>query len=302
MSNLIEHLYLKALVASPRWRHIVDSDLRRAVELFWRYKMPTPLNLDHPVTLNEKIQWLKLHGPADLWSMLSDKVRMKEMLAEQGLEQYLPQTYGSWNRSADIDLETLPDSFVLKCTHDCGSAIVVKDKRQLTDKELRRLDRALRRPFGYRTVEPHYLRIPRLIMAEELIGTPEYFASHLSLTDYKFWCFDGHAEVCLVCTNRHISHRKAVKELYSVRPWKPLPEGLAHPPTPWVDLEQPANWDEMVALAERLSVGHPQVRVDLYNVDGRIYIGELTFTASSGIMRSLSDDMQRRLGGMVKLP
>lgn len=89
MSNLIEHLYLKALVASPRWRHIVDSDLRRAVELFWRYKMPTPLNLDHPVTLNEKIQWLKLHGPADLWSMLSDKVRMKEMLAEQGLEQYL---------------------------------------------------------------------------------------------------------------------------------------------------------------------------------------------------------------------
>ena len=299
--NLIEHLYLKALVGSSRWPRLVDGDLEKAVRLYWKYKTGSQLSLDNPQTLNEKIQWLKLHADRGQWSLLADKLRVKEYLEQKGFGHYLPVTYGSWQRADEIDFDLLPENYVLKCNHDCASTIIVKDKR-LLDREaaVRRLQKHLETPFGYRTVEPHYLDIPPCIMAEEMIGTPEYFARHSSLVDYKLWCFNGHAELCLVCYDRSFGNNHVMKDLYTVRPWRPAREGLvegcAAEPLP-----EPTGWEEMVTLAEALSEGHPQVRVDLYNVDGRIYFGELTFTAYGGTMPYFTPELQQRLGRLVDL-
>ena len=306
-SNLLQHLGLKLLVASPWWKQIVATSPQRAVGLFWLYKTGRRLDLEHPTTLNEKIQWLKIHGPIAQWTRLADKLAAKEVLASQGLEAYLPATIGEWKTADDIDFDSLPESFAIKCNHDCGSTNLVTAKSSLSIADRNRLrtdlQRRLNQPYGYRTAEPHYLGIERRIMAEQLIETPDYFASHNSLTDYKFWCFNGRAEVCLVCYNRNIGHRHAVKDLYALRPWRPYRQGLAPDfrSQPFVDQEPPIMLDDMIALAERLSKGHPQVRVDLYQARGRIFLGELTFTASSGIMRTLSDEEQRRLGEMVDL-
>lgn len=299
--NPIEHILLKALIGSVQWKHIVNHDLERAVRLYWKYKTGSSLLLDSPQTLNEKIQWLKLHANREQWAELADKLRVKQILEQQGYGCYLPATYGSWTRAADIDYDSLPDSFVLKCNHDCASTVIVKDKRLLDRQAVaKHLQHHLDTPYGYSMVEPHYLDIPRRIMAEEMIGTPDYFAQHSSLVDYKLWCFNGRAERCLVCYDRSFGNNHVMKDLYEVHPWRPAREGLvggcdASP------LPEPPAWSEMVALAEKLSVGHPQVRVDLYNIDGRIYFGELTFTAYGGTMPYFTPELQAHFGRLVDL-
>lgn len=301
----LQHLCLKAVVESPLWPFLVKRNMQRAVKTYWLYKMRRPLDLDNTQTLNEKIQWLKLHGNTALWTDYADKLKVKQLLAEQGFAQYLTPTLGVWTSADDIDINSLPDRFVLKCTHDCGSTIVVNDKNTADWRKIRRqLNRHLRRTYGYHAIEPHYFNIPPHIIAEQTIGSPEYYQRHHSLNDYKFWCFDGHAELCFVCYNRATGSQQhhSMKDLYTAHGFTPLREGLIEKVRPIGDpLPKPENYDEMVALAERLSIGHPQVRVDLYNVDGKIYFGELTFTSYGGIMRNFTVDMQHRLGSLTKL-
>ncbi len=306
--NILTHLALKAYVASPLWPRLVDRHLSRALALFWRYKTGSTLDLDNPRTLNEKIQWLKLHGPLDHWAELTDKVAMKQLLSRQSLADYLPATLAVWDSADAISFDHLPQAFAIKCSHDCGSTRLVVDKSKLSDSEKRRITHSLRscmnRRYGYSTVEPHYLRIQPRVLAEEYIGLddPDIVAGTPPV-DYKFFCFNGHAELCLVCYDRRISRRKAVKDLYELRPWRPFREGLAPDmrQQPFVDMAPPLQLDTMIRLAETLSLGHPEVRVDLYCVADRVYIGELTFTASSGIMRSLSDETQLRLGLLTRI-
>lgn len=307
MGGLIEHLWLKAIVESPLWPHSVDRNPRRAVETYWRYKMREPLELEHPQTLNEKIQWLKLYGDRRLWSEWADKYRAKELLRECGLECYLTQTYGIWDRAEDIDFTTLPDRFVLKCTHDCGSTIVVHDKKQLDcQRVVHQLSKRLKSPYGYHSTELHYIDIPRRVMAEELIDSSSDPTQQRSLTDYKFWCFNGHAELCFICYNRgqgaHQHH--VMKDLYTAHDFNPFREGLVESERPAADqpyMVCPANYDEMLQLAEQLSKGHPEVRVDLYNINGKIYFGEMTFTSFGGIMRYFTPQMQQHLGALTNL-
>lgn len=305
-SHLIEHLWLKASVESPWWPRLVDRDPQRAVETYWRYKMRSPLDLQHPVTLNEKIQWLKLYGDQATWSACADKLQVKQLLEDKGLGRYLTQTYGVWDRAKDIDFDSLPDRFVLKCTHDCGSTIVVHDKNRLDRRHIvRQLDKRLRNPYGYHSTELHYIDIPRRVIAEELIDPAGDPTQQQSLTDYKFWCFNGHAELCFICFNRgEGSHQHHVmKDIYTAQEFQPFREGLVpaeRPSTPF--LKCPPHYDEMLSLAETLSKGHPEVRVDLYNVNGKIYFGELTFTSFGGIMRYFTPEMQRRMGDLTVLP
>ena len=305
-NSLVTHLGLKMLVESPLWPRYVERDPRRAVTTYWHYKMRAPLPLDHPQTLNEKIQWLKLYGDQQLWRQWADKQKAKELLTERGLERYLTPTLGIWESADTIDFASLPARFVLKCTHDCGSTVVVDNKEQLDIAKTRRmLSRRLRQPYGYHSTELHYIRIPRRIMAEAIIGGDEATV-FTSLTDYKFWCFNGHAELCFICYNRGkgTQQHHVMKDLYRADDFSPLREGLIPSERPHSEelIPRPDNYEEMLHLAEQLSVGHPEVRVDLYNVGGKIYFGEMTFTSFGGIMRYFTPAMQRHLGQLTMLP
>lgn len=303
--NLATHLWLKAVVESPLWPRLVDRNPEKAVVTYWRYKMRSDLELQHPITLNEKIQWLKLYGDRKLWSQWADKYQAKQLLKDMGLERYVAETLGVWDCTDDIDLAKLPSRFVLKCTHDCGSTIVVHDKSRLNIAQTKRqLARRLRQPYGYHSTELHYIDIPRRVMAEALIGNDD--SPTQSLTDYKFWCFNGHAELCFICYNRGqgAQQHHVMKDLYTAHDFKPFREGLVASEQPTADqplMDCPENYDEMLHLAEHLSKGHPEVRVDLYNINGKIYFGEMTFTSFGGIMRYFTPKMQQHLGTLTDL-
>ncbi len=286
------------------WHSLVDNNPRQALEIMWRVYMGYNIDWNNCRTLNEKIQWLEVFTDTTLWTEYADKYLVRQHIKELGLGDYLPQLYGVWDKVEDIDYNQLPESFVIKCNHDCGSAIVVTDKTTLNIEETNeKLKKHLNRPWGYKTGEPHYTRIKRKIIAEELIGGKEFFESNQSLVDYKFWCTNGKVQLCLACYNRVVG-KSAVYDLYNVKPWSQerglLAEEYAN--QLFVDLPEPQHLDEMINISERISSSFPQLRVDLYNVQGKIYFGEMTFTGYSGRMIRFSDSLQLELGEKVTLP
>lgn len=290
------------------WRHLIDTNRKRALELEWRHVYHTKLNWKDPQTLNEKIQWLEAFTDTTLWSRYTDKHEVRKYVEQCGFKDSLLKEYGIWNHVEEIDFDSLPNSFAIKCTHDCGSTLIIKDKSRHFDREfvVKHLMEHIEKTFGYNTCEPHYTQIPHRIMAEELLPPQidnDLSTKSSSTIDYKIWCVEGKAQFILVCYNRTIG-QNAVKEVYTIEPWESRKDYLSdkYQRQDFLPIHKPKNLPQMIIMAEKLATGFHQVRVDLYNVDGKIFFGELTFTAACGRMESLSDKAQLMLGQKIKLP
>lgn len=291
------------------WEHLVDTNRKRALELEWWRHFDYKLNLKHPKTFNEKVQWLEAFSDTSLWTKYADKHEVRKYIAECGYADSLLQEYGVWDKVEDIDFDALPNSFAIKCTHDMGSTMLIKDKSSDFDKDsiVRSLRWRLKLTYGYETVEPHYTKIPHRIMAEELL--PQLhddgnMISEAGTIDYKFICFDGKTQFVLVCYDRNIKSHVSIREIYDIDTWTPLRdvciERFSH--QDYHPIPRPENLQKMVEMAERLSKGFPEVRVDLYNINGKIYFGELTFTWYGGRINWLTDEFQLKLGSEIQLP
>lgn len=292
---------------SPELKHIIDTDRKRAIDILWWKIYHKRFPWDNPQTLNEKITWLSGASDTSLWSKYTDKYEVRKHVEELGLGHILTKCYGVWDRFEDIDFNALPNSFVLKCTHDCGSTIIIRDKAN--DLDLPKIEKFMKehlsKPYGYDFVEPQYTIIKPRIMSEELIPTSEKFQSH-SAVDYKIWCVNNKAEWVFVCYDRYLDSEgkhSAVFDMYDVKSWQPIRHCLApsYRNAAFKDVPKPKNYDEMIRAAEKLSTGFPIVRVDLYNIDGKIFFGELTFTSQGGHMDYYTDEFQRMIGGKIKL-
>ena len=261
------------------------------------------INWEHPCDLNEKINWLKFNSDTSKWSELADKYSVRKYIEEKGFGHYLVPLFGVWNNADQIDFSQLPNSFVLKTNNGAGTVMVVEDKSVINEKEIRKiLNKWLKNQFGLKQAEPHYLRIKPLIIAEELLAENVPYSS--SLVDYKMWCFDGWFFGTFVCYNRHKFAKKV--EWYD-RDWNYHPEWLSEKYRKFLSSDNPSVpkpklYNEMIRMAETLSKGFPEVRVDLYNIDGQIYFGEMTFTASGGHMNSSSDEILLEMGRLTKIP
>jgi hypothetical protein len=259
---------------------------------WYRKNVGKKLDLDNPLTFNEKIQWLKLYDTSPLKSCLSDKYMSRQWIAERIGEKYLVPLLGVWNNFDEIDFNILPRQFVLKATHGCGWNIVVKDKSKLNKlKAKRKFDLWLNMNFTYiNGLELQYRDIEPKIIAEQYIedNTGE-------LPDYKFLCFNGEPKYLWVW----IDSRDGTKNIYDLD-WKLQPFTIEYPNGK--RFEKPNNFDEMIHIAEILSDGFPHVRVDLHNANSKIYFGEMTFTSYSGIVKIQPEEWDRRLGDMIKLP
>ena len=284
------------------WEQLVDTNRKRALELEWWRHFDYKLNWSHPKTFNEKVQWLEAFTDTSLWTKYSDKHEVREYIKACGFEDTLMKEYAVWDRAEDINFDALPNSFAIKCTHDYASTILVKDKSKNFDPDTitRFLHWHLKRPFGYETAEPHYTKIQPRIIAEELLP----LSDNNDLVDYKILCIEGKAQLMLLCYNRNFPSFAHVSDFYSIHPWEPkrnyFSERFQH--QDFKPMPRHENLERMVEMAERLSQGFHQVRVDLYNINGKIYFGEMTFTWSSGRIKNLSDEMQLRLGSMIRLP
>lgn len=254
----------------------------------------------NPRDLNEKINWLKFYSDTSEWTRLADKYLARDYIREKLGEKVLPKLYGVWEHAEDIDFSTLPNKFVMKTNHGCGGFVIVEDKSKINQDEIRnKMAKALSKKFGYETVEPHYLKIKPVVMAEQLIENYGGFST--SIADYKVFCINGVPACILVCSDREYDKHTRLS-FYSID-WIPLPEvNSGSHRGEFKPIPRPSCLEKMIEYSRILSEGFPQLRVDFYIVGDKIYVGELTFTSQGGYMDYLSREFSLKLGAGVPLP
>lgn len=271
------------------------SNYENELKLWFKNRVGYKLDFDNPVTFNQKLQWMKLYDSTQLKSDLTDKYKVREWVKNKIGEEYLIPLLGVWDKFDDINFETLPDKFVLKCNHACGYNQIVLDKSKLDLKELKdKFDTWMEIDWGFRYgLELHYSNIERKIIAEEYMENNNH-----DLYDYKFLCFNGEPKYIWVDTQRFTKHARDFFDL----DWNylDLETQVARSNNP---LPKPVNLEKMIELARILSSDFPQVRVDLYMLNnGTIKFGGLTFTCGSGDLKWSPRVVDYQLGQLFSLP
>lgn len=265
------------------------------LELKYFYFFKRRINFKNPQTFNEKINWLKLHDRNPEYIKLVDKCEVKKYVTNLIGEEYVIRTLGVYGNFDDIDFKKLPSRFVIKCTHDSGGIVICKDKAKLDlGKARKKIEGSLRNNYYYHAREWPYKNVKPRIIVEEYKENKE----DGELRDYKFFCFNGKPCLMFVATNR-FGEGDTYFDFFDMN-YKHMPFTQGHPNAP-VEPNKPKNFDKMKQLAEKLSVGMPFVRVDFYDVDGRVFFGELTFSHFSGMMPIVPEEWDYRLGKMLKL-
>lgn len=253
-------------------------------------------NWSTPKTYNEKLQWLKLYNRRPEYTMMVDKLAVKEHVACLIDEKYIIPTLGVWDKPEDIDWDTLPNRFVLKTTHGGGNTgvIICRDKKTFDKQDaITKLRSSLKQDL-YKTVrEWPYKNVPRRIIAEQYIE-----GENGDLPDYKFFCFDGEVKALFVGTERGSGD---VKFDYFDADFNHLDLVQYHPMSGKV-IPKPKNFEEMKKIASKLSERIPHVRIDLYNVNGKIYFGEMTFYHHGGVTPFHPETWDRVFGDWLTLP
>lgn len=258
-------------------------------------KMGRELNLEKPVTFNEKMQWLKIHDRKDIYTTMVDKYEAKKYVADRIGKEHIIPTLGLYNKFDDIDFDKLPSQFVIKCTHDSGGLVICKDKNKF-DRRLakKKIKKSLRKNYYYTHREWPYKNVkPRIIVEKYMENKKDG-----ELRDYKLFCFDGKFKVMFIATNR-----QGVGDTYFDffdNKFKHLLFTNGHPNAPVLP-HKPENFDEMIDLAEKLSQNIPQVRVDFYDIDGKLYFGEMTFFHWSGFVPFEPEKWDKKLGDLIDL-
>lgn len=251
------------------------------------------LDLEHPKTYNEKLQWIKLFENNPEKTRLSDKYLVREYVKEKIGEKYLIPLLGVWNSFDEIDFSKLPQQFALKANHGCGYNLIVQNKEELDLKEAKqKFDNWLTTNFAYVNLELHYKDIKPLIIAEEYIENEKE-----DLYDYKVWCFNGEPKYIMYLANR----KKGLQMVFYDTEWNRMPftysvdvyEG---------EVEKPDNLEELLEISRKLSADFNHVRVDFYRLnDGTYKFGEMTFTSAAGKAIWNPPEYDRILGDMLEL-
>ena len=261
------------------------------------------LNLKNPKTINEKIHWMKFYGDTSKWVIFADKYRVREYVTEKGLEDTLVKLYGCWTNVEDINWGQLPNQFVLKVNNGCGDILICKDKTNLDIPSIKKIYGALlKEKFGITTGQLQYRKMPACIIAEELLDAKKQSIQSSSLVDYKIWCFNGYPEYIFVYTNRNKSNAECM--VFDIN-WNAHPEYMITSSDFSIinyEIPKPSHLDEMLRVAGKLSEDNPEMCVDLYEVDGKVYFGELTMTAACGLMNHFTNDFLTLMGSKVNLP
>lgn len=289
--------YLYVIQAYNKLRYkLCKTDEQRIALIKSEYKRYTKMELSWPPILyTEKIQYSKLFDSNREKSDLTDKWKVREWVKERIGEEYLIPLLGVWNAFEDINFDNLPDKFVLKTNHASATNVIVENKRELdTNKTKKKFNFWMKLDFAYagKGFEMHYSDINPKIIAEEYIVD-----SNGELNDYKFLCFNGQPYFCWVDVGRHNDHRRNVYNMkWELQDWRQFSYLNTDAP-----LSKPQNFEKMIEIAGMLSKGFAHVRVDLYNVDGKIYFGEMTFTNGKGYELIIPESANKMLGDLWDL-
>ena len=283
------------------WFHYLLCGIspKLSVKFWYRLYLKKPLDLEHPKTLDEKIQWMKLYYYKDnpLVYQCADKYRVREYVKERGLEHILNGLIATYKSPEEINWNVLPNRFVLKWNFGCGGNVICFDKNKINkEKAVHELKVFQKTKAHLICAEPQY-KMEKVLLCEDFIeaedgGTP---------ADYKFYCFNGEAKYVMCCYGR--SENQKPSFYFFDRNWKlqrfnkmgkEAPEGFTMP--------KPEGMDELFHYAEVLSSPFPFVRADFYLEKGKAYFGELTFTPGGGYDVNRLPETQLRFGDLVSLP
>ena len=263
-----------------------------------RYFMHTHkiLNLHNPKRFNEKLQWLKLYNRKPEYTVMVDKFLAREYIKNTIGKQYLIPLIGAWDSVDEIDFDTLPNKFVIKCNHNSGDGMYIcTDKSKMDVEKVKAgLKRGLEQDYYACDREWPYKNVPRKIVAEEYLDD----GSGKGLNDYKVFNFDGEPFVIQVDFDRFTDHKK---NLYTTD-WKLCDFSFNYPSHPEIEIPKPETLEEMLRLSRILSKGTPYMRTDFYSVNGKLYFGELTFFPASGYGKFTPDEIDFMLGEKITLP
>ena len=269
---------------------------KQFLKIVFRQLIGSELNLDQPKTFNEKLQWLKLYDHNPEYTRMVDKYEAKKYVADIIGDEYIIPTLAVYNNTSEIDLDALPDKFVLKCTHDSGSVAICKDKKIFKkDEAFAMLEKGLSKNYFWQNREWPYKNVKPRIIAETYLEDIET----LELRDYKFFCFDGEVKALFIAEDRQ--EDEETKFDFFDADFRHLDIRNGHPNAD-VPPAKPYSFDRMKEMAERLSQGIPHLRVDFYEANGKIYFGELTFSHWSGFTPFEPEEWDLRFGEWLKLP
>lgn len=262
--------------------------------------MGKSLDLEHPQTFNEKLQWLKLYDRRPEYTIMVDKYAVKKYVSDKIGEEYIIPTLGVWDNPDDIDFDTLPNKFVLKCNHNSGLGMCIcKDKSELNIEKVKsELKKGLAQDYYITGREWPYKNVPRKIIAEEYIedkgkAVPE---------DYKVYCINGKPLYIVVFHNRFNDSEELSETVYNTS-WQPQHISLdEHFKVSDIVEPVPECLDKMLEFAEMLSTNMSQSRIDFYIVNNRLYFGEITLYTASGFQKMIPESLDYELGKLIKLP
>lgn len=253
------------------------------------------LNLDKPVTIQDKINWMKLYDSTPLKTRCADKIQIHDYCKEKIGEDLCIPILHIYDKVEDIKWNELPKQFVIKCNHGSGMNIIVKDKSKLNIADAEnKLRKFMKDDFAFHVgYEMHYHDIPHKIFVEEY---KEDENQKDSLYDYKFWCFNGQPKFMTISDgfghgNMTFYNMDFTKSNLSRNDFKPIKK----------EMKKPKNFEKMVEYSKKLSEDFKFVRVDFYEVGGKLYLGELTFTPGAGFFKYNNPSDDKRLGDMLKL-
>lgn len=294
------------------WRMVTDCQFRRQIlrsrgfyswvsderflkQLYFE-RMHCTLDLENPKSFNEKLQWLKLHDCNPEYTRMVDKCEAKRYVAERIGEEYIIPTLGVWNCFDEIDFDKLPEQFVLKCTHDSGGNVIVRDKHALDLKQARKkISKTLARNYYWAGREWPYKDVKPRVLAEKYMQNE----NERDLTDYKFYCFNGEPRFLYISVG--LEDHATARISFLTCDWQFAPYARSDyrgfetlPP-------KPQNYEKMLEIASVLSAGIPFLRVDLYEINGKVYFSELTFSPCGGFMPFKNPEHDLEIGSMLDI-
>jgi len=286
---------ISSRLRSIKKRNLCRKDIKEATLRLYNAAYGKPLDLENPVTINEKLQYLKLNQYYNnpLVTTCVDKYLVKDYLKQKGYGDLTAKLYAVYDSPEQIEWDKLPNQFVIKCNHGCGYNIICENKDKLDKEEaVKKLKKWLSQDFWTFFAEAQYRFIKKKILVEEYLGK--------DIHTYKFYCFNGIPKICYVSTNGEHGEYDKYYDFFDMD-WNHLdiiinqhehyPHGIA----------KPEGFEEMKDLAVEFCKDFPFVRVDLYNIDGKIYLSEFTFVPTGGYMKLEPDGTDLEWGSWVDI-